>query len=758
MSLRTRGWQASVIVFALSCVVIAGLAWVSLSRMNRLQEETRLVRHTLLVREQTEAVLGLVKDAETGQRGYVITGDPGYLAPFAQAVTNVKDELAALRRLTREDPDQQERLRHLEALVAEKLVELDQTIRARTDQGFDAAAHIVATDRGKRLMDEIRLLAGTMRSEEDRLYAERAAREESEGRAVLKTNAGGFAVALLLVGAAMALLYRVAREREREHAARVTAQVVAAATMRSEAWLRTTLASIGDAVITTDDRGHVRTMNAVAQSLSGWDESEAQERPLDAVFRIVNEDSGVPVENPVARVLKEGRVVGLANHTALLSRDGRAIPIDDSAAPIRTPQGDVIGAVLVFRDVTARRRTEREQMLALEREKSARRDLEAAARSKDEFVTTLSHELRTPLNAIFGWVHLLRSGSLDEAARSHALEVIERNTRTQTRMVEDLLDMSRVMTGNLRIDPRPVDLKAVIGAAVDAVRPGLDAKGIHVATHLDAATGPVSGDPDRLQQVVWNLLTNALKFTPRGGRVEVRLERDGSHVQVEVSDTGRGIKADFLPHVFDRFTQAEASSSGAQPGLGIGLALVRHLVELHGGTVGVSSEGEGRGATFTVRLPVPVTLERLRADDATEYRPAAPATDPLRPLAGVHILAVDDDADARELLRLAFGRAGAQVTVADSARAALAALEAVSPDVLVSDIGMPDGDGYELLQSVRAAERGSRLPAVALTAYARVEDRDRAIRAGFQLHVAKPIDPVALVRAVALVCGRVKAT
>ena len=309
-------------------------------------------------------------------------------------------------------------------------------------------------------------------------------------------------------------------------------------------------------------------------------------------------------------MLGEGRVVGLANHTVLLSRDGRAIPIDDSAAPIRTPQGGVIGAVLVFRDITARRQAEREQTLALEREKAARRESEAAARSKDEFVTTLSHELRTPLNAIFGWVHLLRSGALDEAARSHALEVIERNTRTQTRMVEDLLDSSRIMTGNLRIEPRPVDLEAVIRAAVDAVRPALDAKGLHLATHLDAAAGPVAGDPDRLQQVVWNLLTNAIKFTPRGGRVEVRLERHGSQVQVEVSDTGRGIAADFLPHVFERFTQAEASSSRTQPGLGIGLALVRHLVELHGGTVGVSSDGDGRGATFTVRLPVPVTLER----------------------------------------------------------------------------------------------------------------------------------------------------
>jgi PAS domain S-box-containing protein len=496
-------------------------------------------------------------------------------------------------------------------------------------------------------------------------------------------------------------------------------------------------------------------MNGIAQRLTGWTEEEARGRPLDEVFRVVNEESGRPVENPITKVLREGQIVGLANHTALLDRNGRAIPIDDSAAPIRTPEGRLMGVVMVFRDVTERRQAERQQAVAIEREREARREAEAAARSKDEFVATLSHELRTPLNAIFGWVQLLRGGALDDGARVHALEVIERSTRTQTRMVEDLLDVSRMMSGNLRIEPRPVDLAAVVNAAVDAVRPALDAKSLNLVTGLDSEAGPVAGDPERLQQVIWNLLTNAIKFTPRGGRIEVRLERRDSGVQVQVSDSGRGIAPDFVPRVFERFSQAEASSSRSQPGLGIGLALVRHLVELHGGTVQVASDGEGRGATFTVRLPVPATLQGHRAGGPDSH-PASPVVDPLRPLSGLHVLAVDDDADARELLRVAFQQAGARVTVADSARAALAALEAVAPSVLVSDIGMPDQNGYELLEQVRAAEHGSRLPAVALTAYARVEDRDRAIRAGFQLHIAKPIDPAMLVRAVALVCGRIE--
>jgi PAS domain S-box-containing protein len=750
-----RAWRASVVGFLVACAIIAGLAWMSFDRMARLQDDTRRVRHTLAVREQTEALLSWMKDAETGQRGYIITGDPGYLAPYAQAVVALPEQVAALRRLTGDDPAQQERLRRLETQIAQKLAELDHSVRVRTDQGFDAAALIVASDRGKQLMDEIRRLTGEILANEDRLYAVRTAREESQGRAAIAANLGGLVVALLLVGVAMALLHRVTRLREQERAMLATAEAVAAATARSEAWLRTTLASIGDAVIATDESGRVRTMNPVAESLTGWSEAEARERPLDAVFRIVNESTRQAGENPVTRVLREGRITGLANHTVLLARDGRATPIDDSAAPIRTPEGRTIGAVLVFRDITARREVEREQALALDREQAARRDAEAATRSKDEFVTTLSHELRTPLNAIFGWVRLLRSGALDEPARAHALEVIERNTRSQTRMVEDLLDVSRMMTGRFRIEPRPVDLAVVIEAAMEAVRPALDAKGLVIATRLEDAVGPVAGDPDRLQQVIWNLLTNAIKFTPRGGHVSIRLERRGSHVEVQVSDTGRGIAPEFLPHVFERFRQADSSPARAQPGLGIGLALVRHLVELHGGVVEASSAGEGRGATFTVRLPVPATLPGVHRE-STGSSPLAPDTDPLRPLAGLHVLAVDDDADARELLRLAFRQAGAEVTVAESARAALAALEATAPDVLVSDIGMPDGDGYDLLERMRAAERGSRLPAVALTAYARPEDRDRAIRAGFQLHVPKPIEPAALVRAVALVCGRAR--
>ncbi|HEY1335291.1 MAG TPA: CHASE3 domain-containing protein [Myxococcaceae bacterium] len=752
--MRFRAWHASVVGFAVACAVIAGLAWLSLDRISRLQEETARARHSLAVREKIEDVLSLMKDAETGQRGYIITGDPGYLAPFGQATVDLPAQLAALRQLTQNDPAQLTRFQNLENAITQKLAELDATVRARTDLGFDVAARIIATDRGKRLMDDIRQLAREMVLEEDRLYAARTAREKGETRAVLRANVGGFGVALLIVGIAMALLHWTTRAREREQAARATADAVAAVTASSEAWFRTTLVSIGDAVIATDETGRIRTMNPVAESLTGWTEAEARNRPLDAVFRIVNETTQLPVENPVTRVLRDGRVVGLANHTVLLARDGRAVPIDDSAAPIRPREGSMTGAVLVFRDITARRQTEREQARSLEREQAARRELEIASRSKDEFVTTLSHELRTPLNAILGWVQLLRAGTLDETARVHALEVIERNTRTQTRMVEDLLDISRIMTGQFRIDPRPVDLATVVTAAVDAVRPAIDAKALHLATHLDPDAGPVAGDPDRLQQVVWNLLTNAVKFTPRGGRIDVTLERRGSQVEVRVTDTGRGIAADFLPHVFERFSQAEASTSRSQPGLGIGLALVRHLVELHGGVVDVESEGEGRGATFTVRLPVPVTLLGLHADGDGAGM-AGPGPDPFRPLTGMTILAVDDDADARELLRTAFQQAGAQVILADSARAALAALEASAPDVLVSDIGMPDGSGYELLEGVRAVEHGSRLPAVALTAYARPEDRDRAIRAGFQLHVSKPIDPAALVRAVALVCGRV---
>ncbi|HEU4537666.1 MAG TPA: ATP-binding protein, partial [Polyangiaceae bacterium] len=382
-------------------------------------------------------------------------------------------------------------------------------------------------------------------------------------------------------------------------------------------------------------------------------------------------------------------------------------------------------------------------------------ELRRADRVKDEFLATVSHELRTPLNAILGWMSLLRSNALGEDRREQALGVIERNARAQAKLVEDLLDVSRIITGKLRLDARPCDPGAALSAAVESVRPAAEAKGVRLGTVIDPVAGPVFGDPERLQQIAWNLLSNAVKFTPKGGKVHARLGRRGSNVELAVSDSGEGIEPAFLAHVFERLRQAEGDSARAHKGLGLGLAIVKHLVELHGGTVEARSEGRGLGAEFIVSLP----LSPLRQphDDHPTAGPAPPPSDrPLPQLAGVHALVVDDEPDSAEFVATLLAACGARISSARSAAEAFAVLRDRNPDLLVSDVGMPGEDGYSLVRRVRALPpaEGGKTPALALTAYARPEDRARALRAGFQLHLPKPVDPDELLAAAMSLVGR----
>jgi signal transduction histidine kinase/ActR/RegA family two-component response regulator len=383
---------------------------------------------------------------------------------------------------------------------------------------------------------------------------------------------------------------------------------------------------------------------------------------------------------------------------------------------------------------------------------------EAANRAKDQFLSTLSHELRAPLNAIFGWATMLERGDLPAEQARRALQIILRNVNAQVRLIDDLLDLSRIGAGQLRLDVKPVDLRTVIVETVEGLRPAADAKSIQMQTVLASPGGPVSGDPDRLRQVVWNLLSNAVKFTPKAGRVQIQLQRVNSHVEIVVSDTGIGITPDFLPFVFDRFRQGDSSSTRARGGLGLGLALVRNLVELHGGTVAADSPGEARGATFVVKLPL---MLAAAAEPLTEC-PAAAAEPPTfsataPSLNGVRVLVVDDDLVAVDLTREILMRAGAQVWGCAGGGEALAMLQQCQPDVLVSDIEMPNQDGYFLIRRVRELEpdHGGRTPAVALSAYSRPEDRIRSLKAGFNLHVSKPVEPSELITVVASLAGRV---
>jgi signal transduction histidine kinase len=386
----------------------------------------------------------------------------------------------------------------------------------------------------------------------------------------------------------------------------------------------------------------------------------------------------------------------------------------------------------------------------------AKLQAEEANRMKDEFLATLSHELRTPLNAMLGWAQVLRMGKLDEAASSRALETIERNARAQAQLIADLLDVSRIITGKLRLDFQPVELPRIIDATLESVRPAADAKGIGLEVSLDPLASPVLGDADRLQQVVWNLLSNAIKFTPRDGAVAVRLHQNGANAEVRVSDSGVGIRPDFLPYVFDRFRQAESTITRSHGGLGLGLSIVRHLVELHGGTVAVESQGEGLGAAFTVQLPVRPAVAGTAAPLPGPCESKAGPWDNPALLAGLSVLVVEDEEDTRELLVTALEQCGARVVAVSSAGDALLRMDAALPDVLVSDLAMPDEDGYALIRQVRArgAGQGGEVPAAALTAYARAEDRVRALAAGFHMHLPKPIDPTELVNMVASLAGR----
>ena len=386
---------------------------------------------------------------------------------------------------------------------------------------------------------------------------------------------------------------------------------------------------------------------------------------------------------------------------------------------------------------------------------SARQEAESANRLKDEFLATLSHELRTPLTSVLGWARMLRGGELNEATAARALEIIERNAEAQQQLIEDVLDVSRIISGKLRLDVRPVELVPVVDAAVDAIKPAAAAKNIQLSINVDPEADMVSADPTRLQQIIWNLLTNAIKFTPKEGKVEVRLERLGSNVRIKVIDNGLGIAPEFLPHVFDRFRQADSSTTRQYSGLGLGLAVVRHLAEQHGGTVAAESAGMNQGATFIIELPISALkleaaeLEQLRRGEHADVR----QTDASLSLRGVRALIVEDQLDARELLSVLLRQYGAEVLTAGSASDALSRIQSEKPDVLISDIGMPGEDGYWLIKQVRSlkTEQGGDVPAVALTAYASEADRKRALGAGFQAHVSKPIEPTALISAVAQV-------
>ena len=736
------------LMIAVAVLVLNGL-WAG-AALRTLVEDAGWYSHTNEVIAQVEGVRATIAEATAAVRGHLLTGDGAYLASYRAAIDRFHQASTRVQQLVVDNPAQEDRIALLNQAIGVRLALADEAIAARQHEGPDAAVRLFMSRRNDPVVARVGELLQGLEREEVRLLAVRSGKSRTGQRAA----SFAFVLANLLAATFLFTIWaqsRAADADRRRHEEELVNQ---------REWLATTLGSIGDGVLATDAQGNVQFMNAVTERLTGWSAAEAAGRPIGEVFRIVNEHTGAEVENPVARALREGLVVGMANHTLLISRGGGATPIDDSAAPIQSQDGRTLGVVLVFRDVTERKQIDRERERLLERERESRYAAESANRAKDSFLATVSHELRTPLGVILGWAGILRAGKADAPTVARAAEIVERNARAQAKLIDDMLDISRIVSGKFQIEPAEIDAGRVVGAAVESLRPAAEEKGVSLALTAEPLPGPVVADPERLQQIVWNLLANAIKFSSRGGKVTVTLGAAGDRLRIEVRDEGVGIDPQRLPHVFERFWQADTSSTRRQGGLGLGLAIVRHLAEMHGGRVTAASPGEGHGATFTVEIPWRGPRDGAAAAAATTTRrtttatvaagtEAVPLGGPLlgrRILGGARILVVDDERDAGEWVAELLRAAGAEVRLAASAAHGLETVRSWRPDLLISDVGMPGEDGYALMKRVRALapEDGRQTPALALTAHARAEDRMRALSVGYQMHAAKPIDPIEL--------------
>jgi PAS domain S-box-containing protein len=696
------------IVLGGTLLVVFFAANIALNAANieRLRVQAEWVVHTRSVRGALDAVLSVAKDAETGQRGYLITGNDRYLAPYRNALERVEPAFAALAGLIADNPAQVASLADLRSHVQAKLAELERTLVLRRESGFDAARAVVMSDVGMEEMARIRAIMAEMRSREDELLAARQVEANNAYiRALASTIVGGVLASAIIV-AFLILLRRHLAARER------SALVIA----QQREVLQTTLASIGDGVITTDRKGKVTFLNPVAESLTGWPDADARGMDLTRVFHIVNEYTRQEVENPATRALRDGVIVGLANHTVLIARDGRERPIDDSAAPIQLPDGDVFGCVLVFRDVTERARLDAE--------------MKAADRRKDEFLATLAHELRNPIAPISNALYVLGRDDVPAPMVERARAMMQRQVRQMVRLIDDLLDVSRIRLGKIVLSRHTVNLAQVVEQAVETVSSMIEASNHELEISLPAEPILVDADPIRLAQVFSNLLNNSAKFTPSGGRIHLGAQVDGREVVVIVKDNGEGIDPGHLEKIFELFAQEDFSLERSHGGLGIGLSLVRNLTELHGGTVLARSEGHGKGSEFVVRLPIAHPDSRTTA-------PASPSPD-----AAAHrrkVLVVDDNRDGAESLRAMIQLMGHEARVALDGASGLATAAEWAPEVVVLDIGLPGVNGYEVCRAMRATPWGRHALIVALTGWGQEQDRKRAEEAGFDRHIVKPI-------------------
>jgi len=840
--------MVGVVLLVALLVLIPALTYRNIRQLN---EDARGIVHTHEVLDFTGDVLLALVDAETGQRGFLVTGKDIFLQPHDAALARLDGLMAKLKDKTKDDPGQQSRITKLQEMIFVRMEYVRQSIDLRRTNAEEAFA-LVATGKGKAQMNAIRQHVAEMKQVEGDLLKDRESKSAAAYQIAVTSGLVTAVLGLLAVGAFVGLLRRSLSARQK------AADVIADQGER----LRTTLASIGDAVITTDLHGHVTNMNAVAEALTGWTTTEAMGQPLDAVFRIVNETSRKTVENPVTRALREGVIVGLANHTVLIAKDGTERPIDDSAAPIRCKDGEMVGCVLCFRDITERKRDEvalaaafresadlkaaldehaivaitdtqgkitfandnfcaiskypREELLgqdhriinsghhpqaffrnlwstiaggrpwhgeiknkakdgsyywvettivpvlnaegkppqyvAIRTEITARKeaekklrqiaaDLSESDRRKGEFLAMLSHELRNPLAPIRNMLQVIKLKGDDKNAVANASQVIERQVGQMVRLVDDLLDISRLSRGKIELRKERIDLASIIQQAEEAASPHCQNMNHELTVTLPSRPVEVNGDPVRLIQVVSNLLTNACKFTDAGGRIWLSVERVGEDVGeqavIRVRDNGMGISAANLPRLFQIFMQADTSIDRPFGGLGIGLALVKNLVEMHNGTVEVHSEGIGRGSEFVVRLPALPAEPQARPAGPASMMPAENATDPKPSL---RILVVDDNQDSANSMAMLLEYDGHTTHTAYDGLEAVEAVDTFRPDVVLLDIGLPTLNGYEACRRIREQASDQTIRLIALTGWGQDEDRKKTAEAGFDAHLVKPVD------------------
>jgi PAS domain S-box-containing protein len=684
----------------------------------RALEDNRAVLQTHSAIDTLEQTLSELKDAETGQRGYLLTGDASYLTPYNRAVATLPQSFLALDQLASAGFFASADIDELHRQGDEKLRELAHTIEVRgQSDGMARAVAIVKTDVGKATMDKIRNLVHRMAMQKEDDVARLA--RESVFSTYLRTIA--YAVTTLVNLVFMAWAYRrIQGEIQRRAEAR-------ARLAREQQLTAVTLASIGDGVIVTDAAGIITFINRVAAELTGWRAEESIGQPCATVFKIVSETSRQPMANPVEKVLKTGMIQGLANHTLLIRKDGRELPIDDSGAPIAGSDGVIHGVVLVFRDFTERKLYEQNL-------RSAKEEAEAANIAKDNFLAVLSHELRTPLTPVLvtltAWEH---NNAHLPADLKDDVQTLRRCVELEARLIDDLLDLTRIIRGKLALNLEVVNVHSLLEAVVDMYRSELDAKSIRYVTALSAAQHFASADPGRLQQVFWNILKNAVKFTPAGGTIDISSANADDRLQIRFTDSGVGMTNDNLRRIFKPLEQGSEEIVRRYGGLGLGLSLSKAFVEAQGGSISASSLGPGTGSTFTISIPTTEASQSRQAGEPPRSSRREPAPNSL-----LRILLVEDHEDTARVLSRLLQRLGHTVRIAGTLAEGVAAAQEPF-DLLISDIGLPDGTGYDLIRRLRQDGKAN-FPAVALTGFGMEDDIAMSREAGFTDHLTKPVN------------------